>query len=67
MSRLRNSFNDAAEEVIALEKEIHEMHEKIRLLELRKEELQHKCNHQFQGNDYYEKCLLCHKIEVLYY
>ncbi|MBM7587052.1 cytochrome c2 [Bacillus pakistanensis] len=67
MSRARDSFHDVAEEVIALEEEINEMHEKIRSLEIRKEELQQKCIHQFQGNAYYEKCLLCHKIEVLYY
>ncbi|MBM7648660.1 cytochrome c2 [Bacillus ectoiniformans] len=54
--------------------EVHQIEEKMKQLRLqlfvmeeRKKEIQEKCTHDFTGNEHYQTCRKCHKVEVLYY
>jgi hypothetical protein len=50
-----------------IEEEITQVKTNLAILEKRLKEFQLNCDHHFKGNRYYEKCLKCNKVNVLYY
>lgn len=50
-----------------IEWEINQLKSRFAFLENRLKEIQQQCNHQFEGDSHYQKCVKCKKIEVLYY
>jgi hypothetical protein len=51
-----------------IEEEIKQFNIHLAFLEKRLKEIQQNCDHQFsKGNQYYEKCIKCNKVNVLYY
>jgi hypothetical protein len=55
-------------EIRKLEEEIKQIKSHLSFLENRIIEIQQNCDHQFcDGNQYYEKCIKCNKVNVLYY
>jgi hypothetical protein len=50
-----------------IEEEITQIKTNLAFLEKRLKEIQRNCDHHFKGNQYYEKCLKCNKVNVLYY
>ncbi len=50
-----------------IEEEMKQSKAYLAFLENRLKEIQQNCHHHFEGNSYYERCVKCHKIEVLYY
>ncbi|WP_227939423.1 serine protease [Alkalihalobacillus deserti] len=54
--------------------QVHNVQEKIGQLknqltywESHLKEIQNKCNHDYQTDSFYKKCLKCQKTEALYY
>lgn len=54
-------------EIPKIEVEMNRIKNQLAILEKCLKEIQQYCEHDFRGNQYYEKCIKCHKIEVLYY
>ncbi len=50
-----------------IEEEINQLKIHLAFLEKRLAEMQQNCDHQFKRNQYYEKCIKCNKVNVLYY
>jgi hypothetical protein len=50
-----------------IKKEITQMKTSLAFLEERLKAIQQNCDHRFDGDQYYEKCLKCYKVNVLYY
>jgi hypothetical protein len=50
-----------------IKKEITQMKASLAFLEERLKAIQQNCDHRFDGDQYYEKCLKCYKVNVLYY
>lgn len=50
-----------------IEDEMDQLKKRLAFLESRLHEIQHYCEHHFEGNSYYQKCVKCHKVEALYY
>ncbi len=50
-----------------IEEEINQYRAYIASLQGRLRELQQNCDHHFQRDLYFEKCLKCNKVNVLYY
>jgi hypothetical protein len=50
-----------------IEEEINQMKTSLAFLEKHLKEIQRNCDHHFKGDQYYEKCLKCNKVNVLYY
>ena len=50
-----------------IKEEITQMKTSLAFLEERLKEIQQNCDHHFAGDQYYEKCLKCNKVNVLYY
>ncbi|WP_270180895.1 serine protease [Alkalihalobacillus sp. CinArs1] len=50
-----------------LEEEMKVTKQHLALLENQLKAFQEKCEHHFEGDQYFEKCSKCHKVEVLYY
>ncbi len=50
-----------------IEEEIKRLESHIDILKLHLKNIQTNCDHQFQGNDYFETCKKCNKVNVLYY
>lgn len=54
-------------EVQKIRVEMNRIKNQLAYLEQCIKEIQQNCDHDFRGNQYYEKCIKCHKIDVLYY
>ncbi|MGC8228241.1 serine protease [Pseudobacillus badius] len=54
-------------DVHKIEEEINQLKIKLAVLQNRLQFIQQNCDHQFQGNQYYETCVKCRKVNVLYY
>jgi prefoldin subunit 5 len=50
-----------------IEEEINQLKTQLALLEKRMNEIQQNCDHHFKRNQYYETCMKCNKVNVLYY
>lgn len=50
-----------------IEEGITQMKTSIAFLEERLKEIQQNCDHHFKGDQYFEKCLKCNKVNILYY
>lgn len=50
-----------------IKEEIKQLEWKIENLKVRMSEIQQSCDHQYDGNDYFETCSKCNKVNVLYY
>ncbi|GIN63274.1 hypothetical protein J27TS8_32670 [Robertmurraya siralis] len=51
-----------------MEAEINQLKSHLALLEKRLKEIQQNCDHHFsKSNPYYEQCIKCNKVNVLYY
>ena len=50
-----------------IEEEITRMKTNLSFLEKSLEEIQRNCDHHFKAYQYYEKCLKCNKVNILYY
>ena len=50
-----------------IKEEITQMKTSLAFLEERLKAIQQNCDHRFDGDQYYEKCLKCYKVNVLYY
>jgi chromosome segregation ATPase len=51
-----------------IEEEINQYKTHLAFLEKRLKEIQQNCDHHFsKENQYYEKCIKCNKVDVLYY
>ncbi|MFS0645268.1 serine protease [Siminovitchia sp. 179-K 8D1 HS] len=47
--------------------EIKQLERQIEVLQIQISEIQQSCDHHFIGNEYYETCSKCNKVNVLYY
>ncbi|UOQ91870.1 serine protease [Halobacillus shinanisalinarum] len=50
-----------------IEEEINQTKNHLASLKNCLKEIQQNCDHQFKGNNNYEKCVKCNKTEALYY
>ncbi|MEG9296855.1 serine protease [Mangrovibacillus sp. Mu-81] len=50
-----------------IEEEINQLKTHLAFLEKSLKEIQQNCDHHFKGNQYYETCIKCNKVIVLYY
>lgn len=50
-----------------IEEEMDQLEWQLALLKARLTDIQQNCDHQFIGDHYSQKCVKCHKIDVLYY
>lgn len=50
-----------------IKEEIKQLELRIKALKNQARKIQQACNHQFSGNEYYETCSKCNKVNVLYY
>ena len=50
-----------------IEEEINQFKTQLAFLENRLKEIQQNCDHHYKRNQYYEKCIKCKKVNVLYY
>lgn len=50
-----------------IEHEMNQLKKRLAFLEKHIKEIQQCCDHHFQGDSYYQKCVKCSKVEVLYY
>ncbi|MFK2826467.1 serine protease [Bacillus sp. B190/17] len=50
-----------------IEAEINQLKTDLSFLQKRLKMIQENCEHQFKGNQYYETCIKCKKVNVLYY
>jgi hypothetical protein len=50
-----------------IEEEINQLKNHIAFLESCLKEIQQNCDHHFNGNQYYETCEKCNKVNVFYY
>ncbi|MEK4028273.1 MULTISPECIES: serine protease [Bacillaceae] len=50
-----------------IEREIDQLKAKLVLLQNRLRLIQQNCDHHYRGNQYYETCAKCKKVNVLYY
>jgi hypothetical protein len=50
-----------------IQEEIHQLKMQVALLESRLKEIQQSCDHHYKRNQYYETCMKCNKVNVLYY
>ncbi|MDG5786729.1 serine protease [Evansella sp. AB-P1] len=54
-------------DVQEIKKVIGYLHEEINSLENHLKNIQDKCDHQYEENNYYKKCTKCQQIKVLYF
>ncbi|OCA81334.1 serine protease [Pseudobacillus wudalianchiensis] len=50
-----------------IEEEIDQLKAKLLFLQNRVRVIQQNCDHRFKGDQYYETCMKCKKVNVLYY
>lgn len=50
-----------------IQSEIEESEVHLEALKNRLAKLQEECPHQYEGNSYYQRCVHCGNVEVLYY
>lgn len=50
-----------------IKEEIEQLRNQINILENQVKDIQQQCEHQFIGDQYSKKCVVCNKVEVLYY
>ncbi|WHY01057.1 serine protease [Neobacillus sp. DY30] len=50
-----------------IEEEINQLKIHLAFLEKCLVEIQQNCDHHFKRNQYYETCIKCNKVNVLYY
>ncbi|WP_371018958.1 serine protease [Pseudalkalibacillus sp. JSM 102089] len=50
-----------------IEEEINQTKNHLSFLENSLKEIQENCEHQFKGDQNFERCLKCNKVEILYY
>ncbi|KAB7707037.1 serine protease [Bacillus aerolatus] len=50
-----------------IEAEINQLKTNLTFLEKRLKVIQQNCEHKYKGNQYYETCIKCNKVNVLYY
>ncbi|VEF48842.1 Uncharacterised protein [Bacillus freudenreichii] len=50
-----------------IKEEIKQLELRIKVLKIQAGKIQQACNHQFSGNEYFETCTKCSKVNVLYY
>ncbi|MDT8861656.1 serine protease [Alkalihalobacillus sp. MEB130] len=54
-------------QVSDIQKKINQLKEDLIFWENHLKEIQRYCDHSFEGEHLYKKCLHCEKIEALYY
>lgn len=64
---INNVQGGSSMEVLKIEEEISQLENRIELLKKQVNEIQETCKHHFKGNQYYETCTKCNKVNVLYY
>ncbi len=50
-----------------IKEEIRQLELRIKNLNIRVKKIQQSCHHQYDGNEYYETCKKCGKVNALYY
>lgn len=50
-----------------INEEIQQLELRIKMLKIRAKKIQQSCDHQYDGDEYYETCKKCNKVNVLYY
>ncbi|MFC0470081.1 serine protease [Halalkalibacter kiskunsagensis] len=50
-----------------IQEKIHQLQDQLNYWENHLKDVQNDCNHDYQEDSFYKKCIRCQKIEAIYY